>query len=710
MMPSSDPHRKTRPLLPLACLASALVLAACGGGGTNSNSTTGGGSTVTNGGPLIGTLPTTASQLKLLAGNIGGPGYIDGPANVARFNGASALVVDSLGNTVVWDQTNSLLRKISTSGQVSTLAGHYIQNDPFSVCTNGQGNAANFLGIDAMAAGDNGDVYVHDRGCYEDGVRKITAGGLVSTVLRLETYYPGFGNVNFSYDIYRLRGVVFDRSSGNLFVTVDNRRVDTYLLAGSTPSLNYPNGLIYQVTPAGVATVIAGKPDVTGYADGPASSALFNQPTSIVANGAGMLYVTDCQNNAIRKIDKSGIVSTFVAASTGLVQCPSQLAIDASGNVVIENSVSGIVRVSPQGQVQSTQPASLLSHLHNVNYDDAIPMAADASGNLLFGSDTSVQLLSSSGTLSTFAGLDAIVGSADGVGSQAQFQNILSLAADQAGNLYAPDNRNATIRKISPTGVVTTFAGAAGQHGWTDGTGLAARFNSPQSVAMDPAGNLFVLDFLYSTPPPPAAMQSQWLVRKITPAGAVTTTYAGPVSPRQSQLWTISIDSSGTVYVLGDYEGPLRKSQILKLTSTGQLVPYMTLSGQAYDFAVDGQGNIYATIDNALRKTTPQGVETIIAGMPNNSLVKDGTGSDAGLGYATKIVMDASGSFFLADGQNSVVRRVTPQGVVTTYLGTLGTSGNALGTAPANLSPVGLAISGTSLYIATGGAVLLTGQ
>ena len=149
--------------------------------------------------------------------------------------------------------------------------------------------------------------------------------------------------------------------------------------------------------------------------------------------------------------------------------------------------------------------------------------------------------------MSTLAGLAGSSGSADGTGSAARFYYPSGVAVDSAGNVYVADSSNYTIRKITPSGVVSTLAGLAGSYSSADGTGSAARFRHPQSVAVDGAGNVYVADTDNNT------------IRKITPAGVVST-LAGLAGSFGSADGTgsgarfydpssVAVDSAGNVYV-----------------------------------------------------------------------------------------------------------------------------------------------------------------
>src|SRR5262249_27227422 len=140
-------------------------------------------------------------------------------------------------------------------------------------------------------------------------------------------------------------------------------------------------------------------------------------------------------------------------------------------------------------------------------------VAVDGSGNV-YVADTNnytVRKITPAGVVTTLAGLAGNHDYADGTGSDARFGNLFGIAADSTGNVYVADNSYSTIRRITPAGVVTTLAGMAGISGSADGTGGAAQFYYPRGIAVDSAENLYVTD------------QSNQTIRKITPAGVVTT-------------------------------------------------------------------------------------------------------------------------------------------------------------------------------------------
>jgi len=290
-------------------------------------------------------------------------------------------------------------------------------------------------------------------------------------------------------------------------------------------------------------------------------------------------------------------------------------------------------------------------------------VAVDSSGNV-YVADTynhTIRKLTPAGVVTTLAGSAGLSGSADGTGSGARFYYPFGLGVDSSGNVYVADSWNHTIRKVTPAGVVTTLAGSAGQPGSSDGRGTAARFDDPGGAAVDSNGNVYVADYLNHT------------IRKVTPAGVVTT-LAG------------STGSSGS----GD--------------GTGSVARFYHPSC----VAVDSSGNAYVsdTDNNTIRKVTPAGVVTTLAGSAGSSGSADGIGSAARFFCPEGLAVDSSGNVYVADFYNDTIRKVTPAGVVTTLAGTAGRAATAdgIGTAARFSNPSSVAVDSTgNLYVADTG-------
>ena len=309
------------------------------------------------------------AAVSTLAGS-GTAGFANETGAAAQFNYPRGVAVDASGNVYVADVTNNRIRKISSAGKVTTLAGSGTSGN-----ANGTGVAAQF---------------------------------------------------NFPYD------VAID-ASGNVYVT------------------DYMNDRIRKITPAGVVTTFAGGSE--GFADGTGAAAQFNGPIGIALDASGNLFVADYWNNRIRKITSAGVVTTFAGSTEG--------SDDGTGTAAKFNLPCGI--------------------------------AVDASGNMYVADrgNNRIRKITSSGVVTTLAG--STKGFADGTGTAAKFDSPAGIAVDASGNVYVGDEFNHRIRKITSTGVVSTFVGN-GTVGFTDGAGATVQFQNPFGVTLDASGNLYVGD------------------------------------------------------------------------------------------------------------------------------------------------------------------------------------------------------------------------
>ena len=292
--------------------------------------------------------------------------------------------------------------------------------------------------------------------------------------------------------------------------------------------------------------------------------------------------------------------------------------------------------------------------------------------------------------VSTLAGAPGIPGSADGVGAAARFKSPQGVAVDANGTLYVADTGNRTIRKITAGGVVSTMAGSVGVFGETDGIGTAALFTIPDAVTVDGMGNIYVADGYFG-------------IRKITPAGVVTTlahllTYGG-----------VAADAAGNVYVAAEnfitntvYKiSPDGVMTTLAVTHgpPGPLIPtFLYPSG----VAADPNGNVYETdgSNGVILKITPAGVVVTIAGtIPTNGVF----GSGGGFGDVEGLALEANGNLVIVHTSNNTIGQIAPDGTVTRLAGLTGSAGNADGVgriAQFNW-PLGLAVDGSgNLFVA----------
>ena len=323
-------------------------------------------------------------------------------------------------------------------------------------------------------------------------------------------------------------------------------------------------------------TTFAGQAEVGGYADGDGDQAEFRLPNSIAADAAGNVYVADTANNTIRKIDTNGVVSTLAGVpgrhgsndgdgASARFWAPFGIAVDATGTVYVADTGNNTIRrISTNGVVTTLagmagQPGSTNGPGASARFRNPWGVAVDSADNVYVAdmSNDTIRKIKPSGMVVTVAGQAGIIGSIDGFGTDAQFNNPFAIAVDAAGNLYVSDSANNLIRKISPSRVVSTLAGLPGNAGNTDGNGDDARFWNPQGLTVDRAGNIYVAD------------TGNNLIRKITPMGEVTTVaglsgVSGTADgvgkeARFNGPGGITVDRAGNIYVADTNNHAIRK-------------------------------------------------------------------------------------------------------------------------------------------------------
>jgi len=321
---------------------------------------------------------------------------------------------------------------------------------------------------------------------------------------------------------------------------------------------------------------------------------------------------------------------------------PCAVAVDAEGNLYVADSRNHAIRkVSAQGVVTTLAGAAGVGGSQDGSRSTARFWApygvAIGKAHTLYVADKvnyTVRAVSANGEVTTLAGGAGEQGVIDGSGSAARFFRPSAVAVDAVGTVYVADGDGHTIRRVTPDGVVTTLAGAPGRQGSIDGIGDAARFHTPEGLATDAAGNVYVADF------------SNHAIRKVTPAGKVAT-------------------FAGLAGVDGAADG------------TGSGARFTTPAGVATDKA----GNIYVadTGNHTIRKIDPDRVVSTLAGLARSAGSADGAGSTARFDHPWGVAVDPSGTVYVADMGNHTIRKVTPNGVVTTLAGMPGTPGSSDG-------------------------------
>ncbi len=483
----------------------------------------------------------TTGIITTVAGN-GTAGYNgDGiPATAASLNNPRGIVLDSSGNLYIADTLNSRVRRVDTSGIITTFAGNGIQG------FTGDGGPA----IDAEV-GRPRDVIVRGNQLLisNAGAARIRTVGFTSGIINsMAGNFPGFDGDNNPPLLTEFNGPtgIFLTTSGNLLVTDEfNSRVRT-------------------VT-SSVTTTLAG-----GFVgdNGPATGADFVAPENLVFDSAGNYYVADPNAHRIRKIDTSGKITTVAGngttgysgdgglATQGQLNFPYGVVVDSAGNIFIADTGNGLIR-------EVNTSGIITTFATDASFSDLLSLTMDTSGNLYAADDgvCVVHKITPAAVVSIVAGVEGSCGyNGDGIlATTALLSGPYGIALDAQGNLYLGDYGNNRVRKVNRSGIISTIAGT-GTCGFSGdgGTGVLAMLCSPEGVATDTKGNVYIGDY------------SNARIRKLNHAGKITTIagtgiggYNGnnlpAVSTNIGGAITAAVDKAGNVYFVDDDSLRVRK-------------------------------------------------------------------------------------------------------------------------------------------------------
>lgn len=277
---------------------------------------------------------TTAGVVTTFAGSTAGAsGLVNATGTAARFNTPTGVAVDSAGNVYVADSLNMLIRRITSAGVVTTLAGGNGGVGP----VDGTGAGAKFSQPQGITINTAGDLFVADT--QHNAVRKVTSAGVVTTIAGSSSGNSGFEDGTSSAA----------RFAQPIGIAVDSS--DTVYLADTN------NNAIRKITSGGVVTTIAGSQvGASGLANGSGTSARFTQPSGISLDSAGNLFITDSTNNSIRKITSAGVVSRVAGSTSGIAgfldgigfssrfNQPYGILTDSSGNLYVGDYGNNAIR------------------------------------------------------------------------------------------------------------------------------------------------------------------------------------------------------------------------------------------------------------------------------------------------------------------------------------------------------------------------------
>ena len=625
-----------------------------------------------------------AGTITTVAGTgVRGAGGDGSPATSAQLNNPTSVAVDAAGNLYIADSFNSRARRVDTAGTITTVAGtgmYGYEGD------GGPAANANLSYVDAVAVDRTGVLFISDG--FNHRIRAVDSSGTIMTVAgsgptgRDVGGYGGDGGPANAARLNSPSGLAVD-ANGNLYIADSwNRRVRKVIEGGSggAPGLGLPDD--HGNDPSG-ATRLALNSSVGGAIEQPGDIDWFrletSEPRQLKVRTTGSLDTVgtlfDSSNQQIATDDDGGSGNNFaleaeVPAGVYYVRVRAYSSSQTGSYTIEEHGEASIVapvEVEP-GTIVTVAGTGTAGYSGDgglaVDAQVAVPLgvAVDSQGNL-YMADTEnhrVRMVDPSGTVVTVAGTGAPGYSGDGGPAvDAQLAQPFGVATDAAGNLYVADTGNYVIRRVDPTGRITTVAGNGTQGDSGDGgPAVSAQIGEPLEVAADGAGNLYI-----------ASLDNQG-IRRVDRSGRIETVAGVP------SAYGIAVDEAGTLYV------PNVESHVVhRVDPSGRVTTVAGTGTRGYsgdggpatsarihsptDVAVDSAGNLYIvdTENYRVRRVDPSGVIATVAGTGTRGYSGDGgPATSARLGGSEgilRLAVDPAGNLYIADTENHRVRKVT---------------------------------------------------
>lgn len=547
----------------------------------------------------------------------------------------------------------------------------------FPLGDGGPATQALLSGPVAVVAASDASLYVLDAGNYR--IRRIAPGGTISTMAQLSVLAT---DMKLGKD-------------GSFYVAAP--------------------GLVFKVSPAGVAATLAGN-GTQGFAGdgGPAVNSLVGAISGIALDPAGNVFFAD--GSRIREITLDGKIQTVAGTGTSgydgdnkpavsaQLNVPTALAFDSSNNLYIADGFNYRVRKVSGGTITTIagngsigQPVNGPALATPIGVPHAV--AIDGAGSVFVAdvSFSAILKIGTDGTLAQVAGTQTF-GYADGPANTTYLSNPLGLALDGSGNIFIADTGSNRIRLLN-NGSVLTIAGRLHYAG--DGAAAtSALLNNPLDTAIDAPGNVYILD------------SANFRIREVTPDGKIIT-FAGtgvPGTPAEGaqaastalpQLYAMSMDGLGNLYLAAS-------QKIYQISAAGVITTFAGIPGAAggsgdgglaikagfnvvVSLAADSAGNVYVgdcCIPRVRKISAADGTISAFAGTATPGYAGDGgPATSAKLGGPVTLAVDRSGNVYIGDGANNVVRIVDQSGIISTVVGN-GTKGNPIDGAAAKSSPL----------------------